>query len=319
MFVTSIAPLSRRGLLVGSAALLAGAAAPLTADTVLRVGDQKGGCQAVMKAAGVLADVAFRIEWKQFAAAAPLLEALNADAVDIGGASDSPTTFALAAGVKGRVVGATRGSGAGTSIVVPAASPIQTMADLRGKRIGVNRGSVGHALVLAIAEKLAWAHNDIRIANLMPADAKAALASGAIDAWSSWNTYVAQARLNDGARVVASGTGLLSGLNFQTATLTAIEAHPAALRDYLRRLNVAWRWAAANPDAYAAVLAAEIGVTEPVAKLAFQTDVPVPVAIDNGVAAAEQRTADRYLRAGLLHERLDAAAVFDRSFNVALG
>jgi sulfonate transport system substrate-binding protein len=319
MPVSTAGYLSRRFVLTGSAALLAGAAAPLTADTVLRVGDQKGGCQAVMKAAGALDNLPYKIEWKRFAAAAPLLEALNAEAVDIGAASDSPTTFALAAGVRGRVIGATRGSGAGTSIIVAANSPIQTMADLRGKKIGTNRGSVGHALVLAVAEKLQWAPEDIRIANLMPADAKAALASGAIDAWSTWNTYVAEARLTDGARIVASGAGLLSGLNFQTATLTAIDARPAALTDYMRRLNVAWRWAASNPDAYATALAAEIGVTVPVAKLAFQTDVPVPVAIDDSVAAAEQRTADRYLAAGLLREKLTVASLFDRSFNGAVG
>jgi sulfonate transport system substrate-binding protein len=319
MSVSPTFPLSRRGLLIGSAALLAGAAAPLTPDTVLRVGDQKGGCQAVMKAAGALADLPYTIAWKQFAAAAPLLEALNADAVDIAAASDSPTTFALAAGLRGRVIGASRGTGAGTSIIVPANSPIQTMADLRGRKIGTNRGSVGHALVLAVAEKLAWGPDDFHIANLMPADAKAALASGAIDAWSTWNTYVAQARLNDGARVIVSGAGLLSGLNFQTATLTAIDARAAALTDYLRRLNIAWRWAAANPDAYAAALANEIGVTVPVAKLAFQTDSPVPVVIDDTVVAAEQRTADRYLAAKLLRERLDATTVFDRSFNSTVG
>jgi sulfonate transport system substrate-binding protein len=319
MSVSTAGYLSRRFLLAGSAALLAGAAAPLTADTVLRVGDQKGGSRAVMKAAGTLADVPYTIEWKQFGAAAPLMEALNAEAIDIGAASDSPTTFALAAGVRGRVIGATRGSGAGTSIIVLPNSPIQTMADLRGKKIGTNRGSVGHALVLAVAEKLQWGSEDIRIANLMPADAKAALASGAIDAWSSWNTYIAEARLVDGARVVASGAGLLSGQNFQTATLTAIAARPAALTDYLRRQSIAWRWAAANPDAYAAALAAEIGVTVPVAKLAFQTDMPVPVAIDDSVVASEQRTADRFQAAGLLRTRLDTAALFDRGFNGAVG
>jgi sulfonate transport system substrate-binding protein len=319
MSTLSAPAVSRRVFLLGSAALATAAAAPLTPATVLRVGDQKGGCQAVMKAAGVLDDVPFTIEWKQFAAAAPLLEALNAEAVDIASASDSPTTFALAAGVKGRVIGATRGTSAGTSIIVQANSPIRSMEDLRGRKIGTNRGSVGHALVLAVAEKLGWTTDDFRLANLMPADAKAALASGAIDAWSTWNTYVAQARLNDGARVVASGAGLLSGTNFQTATLTAIQARPAALTEYLRRLNIAWRWAAANPDAYAHTLSGEIGVAEPVAKLAYETDKPLPVPIDDSVVAAEQHTADRYLAAHLLHERLDAAAVFDRSFNGAVG
>jgi sulfonate transport system substrate-binding protein len=315
----SVIALPRRGLLLGSAALLAGVAGPVAAETVLRVGDQKGGSQAVLKAAGALDDLPYTIAWKQFAAAAPLLEALNADAVDIAAASDSPTTFALAAGVRGHVIGATRGSGAGTSIIVAANSPIRTPEDLRGKKIGTNRGSVGHALVLAIAEKLSWQPDDIRIANLLPADAKAALASGAIDAWSTWNTYVAEARINDGARIVVSGAGLLSGLNFLTATDAAITAKPAALKDYLRRLAGAWRWAARNPDAYAAALAAEIGVTVPVAKLAFQTDIPVPVVIDDSVVAAEQRTADRYLAARLLHDRLDAPAIFHRSFNGAVG
>jgi len=304
---------------VAAAGVSRAASAAIAPGTVLRAGDQKAGNQAVMKAAGVLDNLPYRLEWKQFGAAAPLLEALNAEAVDIGAASDSPTTFALAAGLRGRVIGASRGTGAGTSIIVPASSPIQAVADLRGKKIGTNRGSVGHALVLAVIEKQGWKPEDVHIANLMPADAKAALASGAIDAWSTWNTYVAQARLNDGARIVASGAGLLSGQNFQTATVTAIDARPAALADYLRRLNIAWRWAAANPDAYAAVLSAEIGVSVPVAKLAFQTDIPVPVAIDDSVVASEQRTADRYLAAKLLRERLDAGPVFDRSFNGAVG
>ncbi len=198
--------MKRRTLLAAPFLLAAGS------PPVLRVGDQKGGVEALLKAANLLGGLPFRIEFSQFSAAAPLLEALNADAVDVAGAGDAPATFALAAGIRARIVAATRGSGASTAIVVPANSPIADAAGLRGRQVGTNRGSIGHALLLALAARDHWTPADLRMANLMPADARAAMSSGAVDAWSTWNTYIAQARLIDGARVVVDvRDGLLTG------------------------------------------------------------------------------------------------------------
>lgn len=73
----------------GAGALL-GASTSAWAETVLRVGDQIAGNRSVMEAAGVLADVPYRIRWLQFPAAAPLLEALNAGALDVGFTGDVP-------------------------------------------------------------------------------------------------------------------------------------------------------------------------------------------------------------------------------------
>jgi len=313
-------PLARRSLLTGAAAMLG--VAPLAARAagdVLRVGDQKGGCEAVMKAAGVLADLPYTLKWSQFAAAAPLLEALNADAVDTAYASDAPSTFALAAGADARVVAAFRSSGSNTAILVGPNSAITTVAQLKGKRIATNRGSVGHALILALAERDGWAESDIHLANLLPSDAKAALATGSVDAWSTWDVYIAQAQITDGAKIIVDGSGgLLSGLGFQTATTGAIKAKRAALSDFLHRHAQARRWALTHADDYARVLAAEIGVSVPIAQRTLQFDNIGPVQIDDQVIADEQRTADRYLRAHLLRSHLDAAPIFDRSFNATV-
>ena len=70
-----------------------------------------------------------------------------------------------------------------------------------------------------------------------------------------------------------------------------------------------------DPAAYAKALSAEIGVSEAIALRAIQTDNSVAVPIDDQVVADEQRTADRYLAARVIPARLDATAVFDRSFN----
>ena len=310
---------TRRRLLAGLATVPLLGAAAWAAEGALRVGDQKGGTQSVMKAAGVLDGLPYRLAWSQFAAAAPLLEALNAGAVDLAFAGDAPTTFAMAAGLQARIIQTVRTTGAGTAIVVPDGSPVREASDLRGRSIATNRGSIGHALVLAVAEAQGWRPSDVKLVNLLPNDAKTALSTGAVDAWCSWGVYVAQARLVDGARVVVDGgRGLLTGLSFLLASDDAIARRRDALLDFCRRLAVARRWAEAHRDEYAAVLAAEIGVSQPVARLTFDTETPVAVPINAQVMADEQRTADRYLAAGVIRTGLDAARLFDASFNPAL-
>ncbi len=183
--------LGRRQLMAVPAALMLGAAAagPATAGLagVLRVGDQRGGAKALMQAAGVLKDLPYSIEWVLFPAAAPLLEAMNAGAIDCGGVGDAPFAFARAAGMPVKAIAATRSSGESTAIVVPAGTPYQSFKDLKGKRIGTGKGSVGHFLVLAALERNGMTVRDVQLAFLQPADARAALASGSIDAWATWS------------------------------------------------------------------------------------------------------------------------------------
>src|ERR1700726_3667810 len=115
------------------AGLLLGIAGHAFAQSTLRVGDQKGNARAVMEAAGVLKDVPYRIEWKEFAAAAPLLEALGAGAIETGVVGDAPFTFAAAANVPVKAIGAIRQSQEGLAVLVPRESPIRGFEDLRGK------------------------------------------------------------------------------------------------------------------------------------------------------------------------------------------
>jgi sulfonate transport system substrate-binding protein len=155
---------------------------PGRAATVLRIGDQKGGTRSVMQASGALDGFESQIEWSIFAAAAPLLEALNAGAIDCGGVGDAPFAFARAAGVRAKVIAATRSSGASTALLVPATSTARRFADLKGRTIGTGKGSIGHYLVVAAREQAGLSAADIHLAFLSPADAKAAFVAGAIDA-----------------------------------------------------------------------------------------------------------------------------------------
>jgi sulfonate transport system substrate-binding protein len=127
-------PLARR---IGTAALaalfgIAMTASALAADVVtLRVGDQKGGNRALLEIAGLANDLPYRIEWSEFPAAAPILEALNAGALDFGYTGDLAFLTVYASGAPIKAIGGTRSDARTQAILVRKDSPIKTIADLK--------------------------------------------------------------------------------------------------------------------------------------------------------------------------------------------
>jgi len=302
-----------------AAGLLLGTAVLASAQTTLRVGDQKGNSQAVMEAAGVLKDVPYKIEWKEFPAAAPLLEALGAGAIETGLVGDAPFTFAAAANVPVKAIAAVRQSRDGLAVLVPEQSRVRSFDDLRGKKIATGRGSIGHQLVLAALEARGWKPDDVQIAFLAPSDAKVAYTQGSVDAWSTWEPYVSQEEVLFKSRRVITGEGLTPGLGFQVATPTAIKDKRPELEDFVRRLAAARAWSAGNVSSYAETWGKLMNIPTSV-PLNWLTRAKIRIApIDDAVIADEQTTIDLYFRAGLIKQNLKAADIVDRSFTEAIG
>jgi sulfonate transport system substrate-binding protein len=301
------------------AGLLLGAIASAGAQTTLRVDDQKGNSQAVMEAAGVLKDVPYRIEWKEFAAAAPLLEALGAGAIETGLVGDAPFTFAAAANVPVKAIGAVRQSQEGLAVLVPHDSRIQNFEDLRGKKIATGRGSIGHQLILAALESKGWSSADVLLVFLAPSDAKVAYSQGSVDAWSTWEPYTSQEEVLFQSRRVITGEGITPGIGFQVASPDAIRDKRPELEDFLRRLTAARAWSLTNVNGYAESWGKLMNIP-PAVPLNWLSRAKIHIApIDDGVVADEQKTIDLYFRAGLIKQKLDAAGIVDRSFSGAIG
>lgn len=309
-------PLARRTLLATAPLLLA---RPVRAgQPVLRIGDQKGGAQPLMEAAGVLDALPYRLEWSQFPGAPMLMEALNAGAIDAGGIGDAPFVSGIASAIPMRAVSATRSDGAVTALVVPEASPIRTAADLKGRTVATLKGQTGHFLVLAALRRAGLKADDVRFVFIAPSEAKSALAAGSVDAWATWGPYIALARMEDGAREVANGRELMSGQSYTVASTEAIAAKRLALGDFLRRLRVARDWGLANPEEQARVWARQTGFPVPVGRMVVDTAQTRTVAIDDEVVAAQQQVADFFRAARVIPDAQVAAAYFDRSFNAAV-
>lgn len=306
-------------LFVAAALIAAALSSTARAESTLIVGDQKGNSRAVMEASGVLKDVPYKIEWKEFPAAAPLLEALGAGAIDTGLVGDAPFTFAAAANVPVKAIAAIRQTQDGLAVLVPKDSAIKSFDELKGKKIATGRGSIGHQLLLAALEAKGWKPTDVQIVFLAPADAKVAYSRGSVDAWSTWEPYVSQEEVLFQSRRVLTAEGLPAGLSLQVATPNAIKDKHADLEDFLRRLTSARAWALKNADSYAQTWGKLMNV-EPSVPLAWLTRAKIRIApIDDSVVGDEQKTADLYLRAGLIKQKLDAATLVDKSFNDAIG
>ena len=287
---------------------------PARAETVLRIGDQVGGVQSLLEASHELDGTPYRVEFSQFPAAAPLLEALNADALDIGYTGDVPFLFAYSAGVPIRVIGALHYQPIDNSLLVPGASPVHGVADLKGKRIAVNKGGNGHFLALALLEQEGIDPKDVTLLYLGPSDAKAAFASGAVDAWAVWDPYVALAEAG-GARIVADSTGVFPSNSFEEARVDSIATKRDAIQDFHDRVSRARLWALDHVGETAVVLSRLTKIPLAVTTVQLGRDRPTPIPVDEALRASTQGEADLFYRNRVLPKPADLSQAFDPSFS----
>src|SRR3982075_4546015 len=307
-----------RTTLFGVALGVAMTASALAADTVtLRVGDQKGGNRSLLEIAGLGKDIPYKIEWSEFPAAAPILEALNAGALDVGYTGDLAFLTVYAAGAPIKAIGGTRADARTQAILVRNDSPIKTAADLKGKRLAGTRGGWGQFLIDATLEKKGNKIEDATFAPLGPVDAKIALVAGSIDGWAVWEPYVSYATLKDNARIVADGEGLTPTITFLVASDQAIASKRVAVQDLVQRLNKARLWSLDHLSDYARSTAELTKLPEDVLLSAYTAQRTSPIAIDETVVKEVQEASDRATRYGILSKTLDVSKAVDRSFTAA--
>jgi sulfonate transport system substrate-binding protein len=283
----------------------------------LIVGDQKGtSAKDILTAAG-LEDTPYKIEWKEFTSGPPMLEALGANAIHVGQVGNTPPIFAAASGSEFKVVQAMTYTGEGDAIVVPKDSPITDVSQLKGKKVAVAQGSSANYNLLAQLQKAGLKYSDISVQNLQPADALAAFTTGAVDAWTIWEPYTSQAEVTEGAKVIATGDGVVNGYGFQVASDKAIEdpATKAALSDYLGRITQAQLWASDHPDDWAKVWSTGTGLDVSVTQAASVKRPVTVLPVDDDVVSSEQEMADAFYDNGLIPEKVDLEDFFTDEFD----
>jgi sulfonate transport system substrate-binding protein len=288
----------------------------------LHVGDQAGaGAQALLTAAGLISKLPFKVAWSDFTAGPPMLQAMSAGSVDIGSVGDAPPIFAAAGGSKIAVVSALRANPLGSAILVPSNSPIHTLSQLRGKRIAVTQGSSANYHLLAILKKAGLTIHDVTPDYLLPPEAEAAFSSHQVDAWDIWSPFTEQTVAQDHAQVLATGAGIGLTYSFVVASRAALSdpATAQAIRDYLRLLDQAYRWAAGHESAWAFTWAKASGLPDRVMLAAVKDSLTTPAPVTPAVISSEQSIANAFTAAGLIPGHVDFANFAVTTYNSILG
>jgi NitT/TauT family transport system substrate-binding protein/sulfonate transport system substrate-binding protein len=298
---------SRRMIL----ALLPGGLAATTATTraiasparTLRIGYQKG--EPTLVAAkqnrsleDALNPLGIAVEWFEFPFGPPLLEAMRVGSVDFGGVGDTPPIFAQAARANLLYVAALP-AGA-SAILVPPGSTLQTLYDLKGKKLAFARGSSAHNLAVVAVEKAGLTWGDIEPTALAPSDAAAAFERGSIDAWSIWDPYFALYESRPGVRVLASSTDIVAQNSFYIASHAFVTANPAVIAKTIDALTKVANWASAHRTEVAALLTAGTGVSLAAEQSAVARNPLKILPMDDSFVASQQQEADRFHALGLI-------------------
>ncbi len=281
----------------------------------LVLGDQSKGLRTVVEASKAFDGVPYQVEWANFQGAAPLFEALRAGAVDLAPAGDTPVLAAATGGAPLRIVAVRRSQARSIAILVPKDSPIQTVADLKGRNVVISsaRGSISQYLLIRALANAGVKETDVNIGFVMPTDALPAFNAGKIEAWATFGVYQAFAE-EQGARVLLSGEGINTGLTFITASDEVLidPVRRQAINDVLKRLAKALDWARNNTDQYAEVFARVNDIPLPVSRRLQSWGIEALEPVEDRDVDALQQVDDLFVEKKIFPHAVKVAELVER-------
>jgi sulfonate transport system substrate-binding protein len=312
----------------GAAGAQSGGATPTVPDhvppgTTLRVADQLQLLETVLSTASNDKSFSYKLQYSNFVGGPPMLQAFHAGAVDIGFVADTPLIFAQAAKQDIVAVAAWAPEHGSQELIATPGSNITSWADLKGKKVAYQRGTVLEAVLLQGLKSADLSLGDITSVNLPVTQVAAALQGGSVQAAILAPPLdTAYLKSHPTAKVVARADDITDRVSFIVASKSAL-ANPgkvAAIQDYVVRLIRSYGFIAKNPSVWVkSFYVKQYHMTEADgAALLARSGPSKPVALPGTLVPAQQALADLYQDAGEIPEKLDAAAEFDGRFDAAI-
>ncbi|WP_336973626.1 ABC transporter substrate-binding protein [Sphingobium aromaticiconvertens] len=276
----------------------------------------------LFKAAGIKPD-GFDIHYSEFSSGHLVVEALNSGSLDYGGMSEIPPIFAAASTIQSfRQIAVFHGDVNNQVVLLPKGSKARSIAELKGKRVGYVRATTSQYFLIRMLEEAGLGWDDIIPVAMTVADGTAAFSQGALDAWAIYGFPIQRAIATEGARILRTANGILSGNYLISAHVDAL-ADPEKSRiigDYLGLVQKAFDWAVANQDEWMIIVAKEIGVPRDYVVDQFRrrsANYELRPVTDAAIAS-QQQVADVFHKAGLIPKPVDVRPLWDARFNAQI-
>lgn len=198
------------------------------------------------------------VEWKNFSSGADVNTAFAAGAVDFGLVGLPVFVSGLAQGIPYRLITIFDIPGTADALAARQGSGIKTVADLKGKRIGVPFGSGADYMLQGVLKENGLSADDVTLVNLQPQPIVAAWSTGQIDAAQIWAPILTKLMSNGGTLLTDDGEMAKKGYFAGDVAVVSnrfAEQHPDLVQRWVEQNLRAVDWVNANgPGAYAAMM-----------------------------------------------------------------
>ncbi len=227
-----------------------------------------------------LASDGISVEWTQSLGSNKALELLNSKSVDFGSTAGAAALIGKANGnpIKAIYV---YSRPEWTALVVRKDSSITKIADLKGKKVAVTRGTDPHIFLLRALHEAGLTEKDIQIVVLQHPQGRIALEKGNVDAWAGLDPMMAQTEIQSGSRL------FYRNVNFNSYGVLNVREefarqYPAYVERVLAAYEKARLWALQNPEKFRKLFAADTKLDDSViTKVLERTDLTNSTIGDN--------------------------------------
>lgn len=277
--------------------------------SILSYAREKGAFEKAFAAVGV------EVKWSEFASGPPHFEALAAGRLDFGSVGGTPVVSGQVGGIDFKAIAVTSDGKKGNMIVVPKNSPIKELKELKGKKIGVAKGSSAYNFLYLAIDKIGLKGDDIKVIQLQPDEARPALDSGAIDAWSIWEPYGTTAVFQSGAKILATGQDLnINAPGFLIARNGFTKKHPDLTVLFLKTYEEVRKYYVEHSDEVSEELAKSQKLEKEIVSTVLKNSDPILSPITPEFAKAHQEQADFLYSVGAINKKLETSQVLESKF-----
>ncbi|MEM1505454.1 aliphatic sulfonate ABC transporter substrate-binding protein [Domibacillus sp. 8LH] len=256
-----------------------------------------------------------KVKWTEFQSGPPQFEGLAAGKLDFSQVGNSPVIGGQAADVPFKEIALSQDGLKANAILVKKGSSIQSIKDLKGKKVAVAKGSSGFAFLHKALKDAGVSPDDVEIIQLQPDEAMPAFENGSVDAWSIWEPFISLQTIENGAEILANGETLHSySPGFTLVRSEFAEAHPEQVEKFLSVYNKTVEWQKKNRDEAVSIYAKLKELDENVVESVLNNTEPLNEPITKDIIETQQETADFQYKLGVIDKEIDVSEVVDNQF-----
>ncbi|MBD8032290.1 sulfonate ABC transporter substrate-binding protein [Solibacillus merdavium] len=272
--------------------ILVGCSSSNAENKKVRIGYQKNGTTLLLKANGDLEsrlkELGYSVEWSEFNTGSSILEALNSGAIDFANASDAPSVMALSKGMNFKYIAAENSSPQMEGILVKNNDAIQSIEQLKGKKIAYNKASISEYLLVSALATVNLTLDDVQSVILSPADANIAFENGDVDAWAIWDPYMTVSE-SKGNKILTTAEGIVEHRSFYYASEKFIKSNEDAVIAYVEELAKVGEAIDTDSSEAASILEENTGISADIWSTSLGRRSSVATYLDESAQADLQR------------------------------